>query len=48
MELTTILEIVMWGGFSGVIILMLWSLIHVVVSMANLMNETGQRVSKSS
>ena len=48
MDLTTILEITMWGGFGGVIILMLWSIIHVVLSMTSLMDETKQQVSKSS
>ncbi|MDT3699170.1 MAG: hypothetical protein RO469_07040 [Thermincola sp.] len=42
MGLTVILEIAMWGGFAGVIILMVWSIIHVTLSMTGLMGETSK------
>lgn len=43
MALTVILEIAMWGGFAGVIILVVWSIIHVTLSMTNLMSETSKQ-----
>lgn len=47
MGLTVILEIAMWGGFAGVIILMLWSIIHVTFSMTGLMGETSEQKQSS-
>ena len=47
MALTVILEIAMWGGFAGVIILVVWSIIHVTLSMTSLMNQTPKQVSKN-
>lgn len=46
MSLITILQIVMWGGFTGTILLMLWSIIHVTLSMTSLMDETSKQTAK--